>query len=795
MSGEDPFAGLLRRGSLWPEAGVAMGWRRGGTARKRRYNGTYTENRLISAHRAARIWQWGFLPRAPPSYGRCMSIPSHAAPAPPQGGEEHSVHEGQVPPWHGPEADEVLMRAARESGAHITVFYVLPEGEPVLVMDAEVGLPGQIAKPWARMRLSSGSPASASARQRRLIWVPGHQELARRFPAIALAAPYAFAIAAAPIITGTRLWGAMLFLWPPSHPSDLAPHELEAISSACDRMGALLRETVGEDRPLHRTGEPRIVTPMAPRVPEQHPASAVCDYLDRLRVGCLAMDLECRITFVSAAAADLLDAHASDLVGRPLWEAAPWLKDPLFEDRCRAAVVSQEMTSYVARGPDGSIMKFRLYPDPAGISLRISPVDVEDPVADGLPGQALLSRAEVSYGFLPLAVALSRALNVPEIVDLVADHVMPVFKAKAMAIMKVEGRRMRIVGSRGYPHDVIERFEGMPVSTCLPAEDVARTGEPLFFADWDELRERYPHAVHYDRMSAWAFLPLTVYDEVIGACVLAFGESHPFTVEERATFTALAGLVAHSLDRAMRYDTKDRLAHSLQKALLPRSLPEIPGLEVAAWYVPATRGVGIGGDFYDLIRLTDTSAAAVIGDVQGHNMTAAALMGQVRTAIHANAVAGASPGDVLKHTNRLLIDVDTELFTSCLLIHVDLQLRTLRAATAGHPPPLLRPPNMPAEIIDVPAGLLLGVDPDAEYPTLQVPFPPGALLALYTDGLVETPGTDLDRAIAALAGNFTRDFQDLGELGGSLIAHAPHTGERADDIALLLLEHRCKSSG
>ncbi|GAA3211520.1 SpoIIE family protein phosphatase [Nonomuraea helvata] len=688
----------------------------------------------------------------------------------------------------------MLLQAVRESGAHIGVVYLLSETEPVLVMDVEVGLPAQIVKPWTRVRVNAGTPVAAAAQERRLVWVPDHEDLARRFPATALAAPYSFAIAAAPIMTGSRLWGVFLLIWPESHACDLAPHERQALILASDKIAAILQQSV--DRVPSLAGEPRVLAPAPRRGPERHPEAVVCGYLDQLHVGCLSLDLEGRITFVSAAAAELFDGDVTALLGRPLWEAAPWLKDPLFEDRCRGAVVSQRATSCVARSPDGRMMEFRMYPDPCGISLRIAPLGVGQQapahMTEPESGREARTRAEVFYSFLPLAVALTRALSVPEIIDLAADHVMPVFKVKAMAILIAEGGRMRVIGSRGYGQDALERLDGLPIAPGTPAGDVARTGEPAFFADVNELRRRYPQAEECDRMAAWACLPLEVNDEGVGICLLAFDEPHPFTVEERATFTALAGLVAHALDRALRYDSKDRLAHSLQKALLPRSLPEISGLAVAAWYVPATRGVGIGGDFYDLIRLTDTSAAAVIGDVQGHNMTAAALMGQVRTAIHANAVAGASPGDVLKHTNRLLIDVDTELFTSCLLVYVDLQLRTLRAASAGHPPPLLRPPNMPAEIIDVPAGLLLGVDPDADYSTLQVPFPPGALLALYTDGLVETPGVDLDHAIANLAGHLVYGSPGIEQLGRTLLDHAPHTSQHADDIALLLLEHRVR---
>ncbi|MFD0070685.1 GAF domain-containing SpoIIE family protein phosphatase, partial [Streptomyces sp. NPDC127574] len=138
--------------------------------------------------------------------------------------------------------------------------------------------------------------------------------------------------------------------------------------------------------------------------------------------------------------------------------------------------------------------------------------------------------------------------------------------------------------------------------------------------------------------------PLIVSGRPVGCCILSYDRPHDFGADERAVLTSLAGLIAQALDRARLYDATRDLAHGLQQALLPRSLPSLPGLECAARYLPASRGMDIGGDFYDVIRIDATTAAAVIGDVQGHNVAAAALMGQVRTAIHA--AAGAPPDQV-----------------------------------------------------------------------------------------------------------------------------------------------------
>src|SRR5690606_13419072 len=163
--------------------------------------------------------------------------------------------------------------------------------------------------------------------------------------------------------------------------------------------------------------------------------------------------------------------------------------------------------------------------------------------------------------------------------------------------------------------------------------------------------------------------------------------------------------LSQALDRARLYDTEHALAQSLQTGLLPHTLPDVPGMEVAARYLPATHGMDIGGDFYDLIRLDATTVAAVIGDVQGHNVAAAAIL--------AHATAGAAPDEVLARTNRRRTGLDPGLFTSCLYARIDLAAGTAQVATAGHLPPVLRGPDGTAEAVEFEPGLLLGIDPRA----------------------------------------------------------------------------------
>jgi serine phosphatase RsbU (regulator of sigma subunit) len=521
---------------------------------------------------------------------------------------------------------------------------------------------------------------------------------------------------------------------------------------------------------------------------------AAADFAERLPGGSCAMDLEGRLTYVSSGACELLGCDASLLLGTLPWQSLRWLDDPTYEDRYRAAVISREPVSFTACRPPGHWLDIHLYPDASGISARILPSGAQPPSlppTDPSARAAAPARAGRLYQLTHLAAALTEVVGVQDVIDLVADQIMPAFGAQGLVLSRADAGRLRITGHRGYSRETIERLDGLPLDTDFtPAGRALGSGIPAFFADPEEMRRIYPEAPLVSGKQAWAFLPLITSGRPVGCCVLSYDRPHPFPAEERAVLTSLAGLVAQALDRAGLYDTKLELAHGLQQALLPRTLPRVAGLRVAARYVPATRGMDIGGDFYDLIRLGETAAAAVIGDVQGHNVAAAALMGQVRTGVYAHASMGVSPDEVLARTNRLLTDLAADLFTSCLYAHLDLARRCVTLACAGHPPPLLRLPDGTTRPVDLVPGPLLGIDPDAVFPVTELPLTPGVMLAFYTDGLVETPGVDLDESIAGLARHLgAADDRDLELLIDALLDKARTSGQGTDDIALLLLHY------
>ncbi|REE66134.1 PAS domain-containing protein [Streptomyces sp. 3212.3] len=693
--------------------------------------------------------------------------------------------------------DSVVADVVRETGASAALLFLLQPGEQVLRLTLLSGVSRQIAAPWARIPVDAPIPVLDAMRQRRLVWLGGQEELARRYPRLGIVLPYDFMLAAAPLTSGDTVWGGIVLLWPIWHPPQLSEHESQAVTTCCRRAADLFEQAAQHGRPLRFPEEPRV---LAPQLAEADPAEAraALRFTERLPVGCCALDLEGRLTFINAAAANLMEAGAARLVGKRPWEVLLWLHHPLFEEGYRAALISRQPMSFTAVRPPDTPLLFQLYPDGSGISIFITPAAQS---ATTGPGQQLRSpdepvSATALYLLTHLAAAVTQAAGVRDVAERVADQIVPAFGPQRLILMTQEEGRLHIVGHRGYSTDFIRRFDGTSLTSATAVAHVLTTGDAAFFPTFADFQRAYPEGPRYEKTNAWAFLPLTVSGRPIGSLVLSYDQPRPFPPAERAILTSLAGLIAQALDRARLYDTKHTLAHTLQTGLLPHTLPRLQGLDVTARYLPAGRGMDIGGDFYDLIRCDATTATAAIGDVQGHDPTAAALMGQVRTAVHAHAHAtgGISPGDVLARTNRLLTDLDPGLFTSCLITHLDASRHRARLANAGHPPPLLAHPDGHTEVLRLPPGLLLGIDPDADYTTTEIPLPPGTVLALYTDGLVETPGIDIDDTTHDLAQHLAQArAQDLDHLADTLIHHATRGAPRHDDIALLLIRPKPNS--
>ncbi|MFJ8039512.1 SpoIIE family protein phosphatase [Kitasatospora sp. NPDC096147] len=279
-------------------------------------------------------------------------------------------------------------------------------------------------------------------------------------------------------------------------------------------------------------------------------------------------------------------------------------------------------------------------------------------------------------------------------------------------------------------------------------------------------------------------VPLTARHDVIGVVSLVRSTgSPPFTPQEADLAGELALRAANSIDNAQRYAHERRSAVLLQRALLSDATVPGPGVECARRYLPAGAAAEIGGDWYDTLALPGGSTLLTVGDVMGHGLDAAATMAEYRSVIRTLALQGLPPAAVLDAAEHTVQALDQERVATCLTVTFSPATRTAVLATAGHLPPLLIPPDGPPRLLDLPVGPPLGAGP-GPHRSRTLRLPPGAVLLLYTDGLVERRDQDIDQGLAALA---ALAFEQAGPLESVLdTAVTLLAGARVgDDVSLL----------
>lgn len=253
----------------------------------------------------------------------------------------------------------------------------------------------------------------------------------------------------------------------------------------------------------------------------------------------------------------------------------------------------------------------------------------------------------------------------------------------------------------------------------------------------------------------------------------------------------MIGVVTDTSVHRAQHDVVREFAVRLQRHMMPGALAAVPGVELAARYLPATDGLLIGGDWYDLVPRPDGTAVLVIGDVQGHGVEAACFMGQLRAGLRAYLAEGHELARTMAMTNAMLHGEhrlgEEGLFASCCLAGLAPGGQRVEVCCAGHLPPVVAVPGYAPWFAEAPAGLLLGVAADSAYETATAPLPPGSTLLMCTDGLLESGPGDLDAGLARVLPVLTAGHGTaLGQLADELVAAARPGAERFDDIAVLL---------
>ena len=252
------------------------------------------------------------------------------------------------------------------------------------------------------------------------------------------------------------------------------------------------------------------------------------------------------------------------------------------------------------------------------------------------------------------------------------------------------------------------------------------------------------------RFTSYLAVPLLARGVVLGCVTFARAAGRPpFGPDDTELASGLADRAASCLDNARRYGQERRTALALQRGLLPARPQVPPGLQVAHWYRPVGANM-VGGDWYDIVPVSGGRAVLIVGDVMGHGPEAAAVMVQLRTAAHTLADLELPPAAVLRRLDRLAAGLPGAPFATCVYAVLDPAESCCLIAEAGHLPPLLTRADGRTDVLDLPPGLPLGLGGEAFQPT-QISLPPGATLALYTDGLVESRTRPLGDGMDALA--------------------------------------------
>jgi serine phosphatase RsbU (regulator of sigma subunit)/anti-sigma regulatory factor (Ser/Thr protein kinase) len=418
-----------------------------------------------------------------------------------------------------------------------------------------------------------------------------------------------------------------------------------------------------------------------------------------------------------------------------------------------------------------------------------------------------LAQAQASLRLSALAecaLRMTSATTLDDVVRIVAEHAAPAIEADGAGLaVPTDDRRWRLAGSSGFSEAHRHDYELVPYDSPLPVCRSARTGERILLPDAAAADAFDPvmTAIRAENgRRAWATLPLRVGGEILGGLAVGWSRDHPFTVDDVEFLDACAAQCAQALERIISERTAReevgsvrRMAQTLQRSLLTRP-PVREGLHLAVRYQPAALGAEVGGDWFDAFATRSRGTVLVVGDVSGHDQLAAAAMGQVRNMVRGIAFDGDDrPANLLSRVDQAMAGLELNALATAVLAVVDppvtgLTSRRLRWANAGHLPPLLRHRDGRVEVLRTEDDLMLGVD--AAFPRHEhvVDLEPGDVLVLYTDGLVERRGRDIDEGIGQIRRSLmARDSNSADAWADALLATMRAPGVE-DDTALLVLQ-------
>ncbi|MFE5815652.1 SpoIIE family protein phosphatase [Streptomyces sp. NPDC056479] len=409
---------------------------------------------------------------------------------------------------------------------------------------------------------------------------------------------------------------------------------------------------------------------------------------------------------------------------------------------------------------------------------------------------ALAAERQRAKEIADFSSALITAATEQELQQVVLTRLAATFGASGALLALVDEGRLRISTDAGIAMWEAEALHGMSLDHPTALPEAIRTGRPQFIRDREDYVRRWPHGAEFGRLArhgfdyAFSVTPLSeAGNQPLGGWLVTYGSGHRPSLDEQTLMGTLADLAGQALRRIRLQQARVELATALQQTMLP-TLPEhLPGLEVAARYRPSRDGLDIGGDWYDAFVTPDGTVALEIGDAQGHDVDAAAFMGQVRSFMRGIAAREPHPAAVLTCTNELLVTMGAARFASCTMLHLDPRDGRVTGASAGHVPVLYACRDGSHSIRELAGGPVLGVVPDTEYREETFTLDEDSALVMVTDGVVEGPGLTLEAGLeraGTLAGAALYDGLNTEETADRILDAAVAV-DHLDDVAVLVI--------
>jgi PAS domain S-box-containing protein len=520
-------------------------------------------------------------------------------------------------------------------------------------------------------------------------------------------------------------------------------------------------------------------------------------------IGIGLIDIEGRWLEVNRALSQLLGYDVGELVGRMPWELSH-SDDRADERKGFQRIVRGEAKSYAAEKrylhKDGRVVYVLLSVSlahdadggPRGGIWQV--VDIterrhaEIERGERMREQAARAEAEAVADTIQKIQRVTDAalehLAMDDLLRELASHIADILRVDSATIFLLEqGDEHLTVGATVGLGVADDGDVQIPVGETF-AGTVAAGRVPVVLHDVADAALRDP-LLEGKEVHAMLGVPLVVEGRVSGVIQVASVSERRFTREDESLLQLVADRAALAVEHARLYARELGIVETLQRSLLPESLPRVPGLLTAARYMPGGPGADVGGDWYDAISLDSGRLGIAMGDVVGHGIGAAALMGQLRNALRAYALDGNSPAQVVEKLDRLVQNLEAGRMATLVYMTIAPDLGSVEFASAGHLPPLVLGPDGNAVFLEGGRTLPLGVMPSAEYPQADAELEPGSTIVLYTDGLVEERGAPIDRGLealkAAVAGGPTEPEALCDHIVAKLLADRPAT----DDIAVL----------